>query len=81
VLLSHFNFFDLIATMAFKGMKPIRIKTCINDAILEEITTINYLGYNMSYKGEKDMNVKTVNLVWLFTIINHSFKTLYDRNM
>jgi hypothetical protein len=43
--------------MTFTGMEPFRIKICINDGILEQINTFKCLGYNISYKGEKDLNV------------------------
>jgi hypothetical protein len=33
-----------------------------------------YLGYNISYEGEKDMNIKAANFVTVLGIINQSFK-------
>jgi hypothetical protein len=43
--------------MAFRGMEPIRSKICINNKTLKQ-NTFNYLGYNISYGGEKDLNIK-----------------------
>jgi hypothetical protein len=39
-------------------MKPIRSKIGINNRIMEEMNTFNYLGYNLSCVGEKDLNKK-----------------------
>jgi hypothetical protein len=44
--------------MAFGGTESIRSKIFINDRILEQIRALNYLGYNMSCKGETDFNIK-----------------------
>jgi hypothetical protein len=32
--------------------------------------TFNYLGYNISYEGEKDLNIKAANFVKVLGIIN-----------
>jgi hypothetical protein len=39
--------------MALRGMEPIRSKICINNKTLKQQNTLNYLGYNISYEGEK----------------------------
>lgn len=44
--------------MAFEGTESIRSKISINDRILEQVHTLNYLGYNMSCKGETDFKIK-----------------------
>jgi hypothetical protein len=59
--------------MTFRGMEPIRIKISINDGILEQINTFNYLGYN----GEMDLNIKIVDCVRLLVIINDIFKASF----
>jgi hypothetical protein len=60
--------------MAFRGMEPIRCKTCINNKILKQQNTFNYLGYNISYGGEKHLNTKAANFVKVLGIINQIFK-------
>jgi hypothetical protein len=60
--------------MAFRGMEPIRSKICINNKALKQQNTFNYLGYNISYDGEKDLNIKAANFVKVLGIINQIFK-------
>jgi hypothetical protein len=47
--------------VAVTGMEPIRSKICINNKTLKQQNTFNYLGYNISYEGEKDLNIKAAN--------------------
>jgi hypothetical protein len=54
-------------------MEPIRSKIRVNK-ILNQQNTFNYLGYNISYEGEKDLNIKTANFVRVLGIINKMFK-------
>jgi hypothetical protein len=61
--------------MAFRRMEPIRSKICINNKILKQQNTFNYLGYNIPYEGEKDLNIKAANFVKVLGIINQIFKT------
>jgi hypothetical protein len=60
--------------MAFRGMEPIRSKICFNNKTLKQQNTFNYLGYNISYEGEKDLNIKAANFVKVLGIINQIFK-------
>jgi hypothetical protein len=60
--------------MAFRGMEPIRSKMCIINKTLKQQNTFNYLGYNISYGGEKDLNIKVANFVKVLGIINQIFK-------
>jgi hypothetical protein len=55
-------------------MGPSRSKICINNKTLKQQNTFNYLGYNISYEGEKDLNIKAANFVKVLGIINHIFK-------
>jgi hypothetical protein len=41
--------------MAFSGKVPARSKICINNKMLEQVNTFNYLGHTLSYVSEKDM--------------------------
>jgi hypothetical protein len=60
--------------IAFRGMEPIRSKICINNKTLKQQNTYNYLGYNISYEGEKYLNIKAANFVKVLGIINQIFK-------
>jgi hypothetical protein len=64
------------SVMAFRGMEPIRSKICINNKTLKQQNTFNYLGYNISYEGERDLNIKAANFVKVLGIINQIFKPL-----
>jgi hypothetical protein len=55
-------------------MDPIRSKICINNKTLKQLNTFNYLGYNIFYEGEKDLNIKAANFVKVLGIINQTFK-------
>jgi hypothetical protein len=60
--------------MAYRGLEPIRSKICINNKTLKQQNNFNYLGYNISYEGEKDLNIKAANSVKVLGIINQIFK-------
>jgi hypothetical protein len=61
--------------MAFRGMEPIRSKICINNKTLKQQNTFNYLGYNISYEGERERSEhKSCNFVKVLEIINQIFK-------
>jgi hypothetical protein len=62
--------------MFFREMEPIRSKICINNETLKQQNTFNYVGYNISYEGEKDLNIKAANFVKALGIINQIFKPL-----
>jgi hypothetical protein len=62
--------------MAFRGMEPIRSKICIDNKTLKQQNTFNYLGYNISYEGEKDLNIKAANFVKVLGIISQIFEPL-----
>jgi hypothetical protein len=59
--------------MAFRRTEPIRSKICINKT-LKQHNTFNYLGYNISYEGEKDLNIKAATFIKVLGIINQIFK-------
>jgi hypothetical protein len=62
--------------MAFRGMEPIRssLRYALKNKTLKQQNTFNYLGYNISYEGEKDLNIKATNVVKVLGIINQIFK-------
>jgi hypothetical protein len=49
--------------MAFRGNEPISSKIRISNWILEQVNTLNYLGCNLSYGGEKDLDVKIIHFL------------------
>jgi hypothetical protein len=61
--------------MAFRGMEPIRSKICVNNKTLKQQNTFNYLGYNISYEGEKDLNIRAANLIKVVGITNQIFES------
>jgi hypothetical protein len=46
---------EITKIMAFVGKDPVRSKICINNQMLEQVNTFNYLGCTLSYEGEKNM--------------------------
>jgi hypothetical protein len=45
--------------MAFRGKYPIRSKiTLDNNSITEQVSNFNYLGCNVTYKYDEDLNKK-----------------------
>ena len=44
--------------MAFHGKYPVRTKICINDNILEQVTTFNYLGCDIGFDDDNDVKKK-----------------------
>jgi hypothetical protein len=60
--------------MAFRGMEPVRSKMCINNKTLKQQNNLNYLGNNISYEGEKVLNIKAANFDKVLGIINQIFK-------
>ena len=47
--------------MAFKGRDPVRIKIVIDNKIIEQINSFNYLGNMISYEKEMDIDNKLHN--------------------
>jgi hypothetical protein len=64
--------------MAFSGKDPVRNKICINNKMLEQVNTFNYLGCTLSYECEKDMPSKIYKFVKTIGVIN---QTLLNTNL
>jgi hypothetical protein len=60
--------------MAFLGKDPVRSKICVNNKMLEQVNTFNYLGCTLSYEGEKDIPSKISKFVKTIGVINQVFK-------
>ena len=43
-------------TIAFKGEDPVRSKIVVNNKIAEQVDTFGYLGVDISYTGEVDVD-------------------------
>ncbi|KAJ4440460.1 hypothetical protein ANN_08601 [Periplaneta americana] len=65
---------DKSELMAFLGNEPVRSKICINNKIIEQIKNFSYLGYQISYEEEKDLNEKIIKFNRAMGIINQMFK-------
>jgi hypothetical protein len=64
---------DKSKAMAFKGRDPTRSKIVINNKIIEQVNTFNYLGNLVSYEKEKDIGNKITKLLKITGIINNTF--------
>jgi hypothetical protein len=60
--------------MAFKGRDPIRIKTAIDNKIIEQVNSFNYLASLISYENEMDIDNKLNNYLRITDIINYVFR-------
>jgi hypothetical protein len=57
--------------MAFKGRDSIRSKIVINNKIIEQVNSFNYLGNLISYENEMDIDDKLNNYLKITGIINN----------
>ena len=51
--------------MAFKGRDPVRTKIVIDNEIIKQVNSFNYLGNVMSYEKEMDIDNKLHNFLKL----------------
>ena len=61
-------------SMAFKGRDPVRTKTGIDNRIIEQVNSFNYLGNMISYEKELDIDNKLHNCLKITDIINNVFR-------
>jgi hypothetical protein len=59
--------------MAFLRQHPIRSKSVVENKILEQMITFNYLGCLLSYEGEKDLQEKIIRFQEIVGISNNTF--------
>jgi hypothetical protein len=59
--------------MAFQSKEHVRSKFCTENTIFEQANNLNYLGYNLTYKGEIDVENKLEKFNRALTIINQVF--------
>jgi hypothetical protein len=60
--------------MAFKGRDPVRTKTVIDNKIMEQVNSFNYLGNMISYDKEMDIDNKLHNYLKITGILNNVFR-------
>jgi hypothetical protein len=60
--------------MAFKGRDPVRTKIVIDNKIIEQVNSFNYLGNMISYKRELDIEKKLNNYLKITGILNNVFR-------
>ena len=60
--------------MAFKGRDPVRTKIVIDNKIIEQVNSFNYLGNMISYGKELDIDNRLHNYLKITGIINNVFR-------
>jgi len=60
-------------SMAFRGRDPVRTKIVIDNNIIEQVNSFNYLG-NISYEKELDIDNKLHNYLKITGILNNFFR-------
>jgi len=60
--------------MAFKGRDPIRTEIVIDNKIIEQVNSFNYLGNIMSYEKELDIDNKLHNYLKITGILSNVFR-------
>jgi hypothetical protein len=61
--------------MAFKERDPIRSRIVIDNKIIEEVNSFNYLGNLISYEYEMDIDNKLNNYLRITGIIRNAFRS------
>jgi hypothetical protein len=59
--------------VAFKGRDPVRTKIVIDNKIIQQVNSFNYLG-NISYETELDIDNKLYNYLKITGILNNVFR-------
>jgi hypothetical protein len=59
--------------LAFKGRDPVRNKIVIDNKIIEEVNSFNYLGNMIAYEIELDIDNKLHNYLKITGILNNGF--------
>ena len=60
--------------MAFRGQDPVRIKIVIDNKIIEQVNSFNYLGNMISYEKELHIDNKLHNYLKITGILNNVFR-------
>jgi hypothetical protein len=65
---------DKAKVMAFKGKEHICRKICVYDKPIEQVSSFEYVCYNISYKKDGDISTKILTYKRAMGIINQIFK-------
>jgi len=60
--------------MAFKGRDPVRTKIVIDNKIIEQVNSFNYLGNMISYGKELEIDNKLHKYLKITGILNNVFR-------
>ena len=60
--------------MAFKEQDPVRTKIVIDNKIIEQVNSFNYLGNMISYEKKLDIDSKLHNYLKITGILNNVFR-------
>jgi hypothetical protein len=60
--------------MEFRGRDPVRTTIVIDNKIIEQVNSLNYLGNMISYDKELDIDNKLYNYLKITGILNNVFK-------
>jgi len=60
--------------MAFRGQDPVRTKIVIDNKIIEQVNSFNYLGNMISYEKELDIDDKLHNYLKITGILSNVFR-------
>lgn len=66
--------------MAFKGKQPVRTKIIINDHIIEQVNHFNYLGHDIGYDKDHDIDIKLAKFQRICGTINRTCKNKFRRD-
>lgn len=61
-------------TLAFRGKEPVRSKIVINGKIIEQVRNFKYLGVEISYDGETDIQSKLGKFLKVTGLINRTLR-------
>jgi hypothetical protein len=61
-------------SMAFRGRDPVRTKIVIDNEIIEQVNSFNYLGNIISYEKELGIDNKLHNYLKITGILNNVFR-------
>jgi hypothetical protein len=67
-------------TMAFCGKWPLRSKLILDNQPIEQVSKFKYLGCQLSYKGEVDVNHKLDKFIYICGTIKRDLKTKQNGN-
>jgi len=67
---------EKIKLTVFKRRKSVRNETVIDNKIIEDVNSINFLGNLISYEKQLDMNNQGNNYLKITDVINNMFRPL-----